>query len=485
QGGITVENADGTPGTIALTGADAMLEVTDSETIDNATITMGNAGDLDTLQVDDVLTLGEGILLQTADSITTDMITGAGSVINDGSILADGTGGTVILETTDFVNNGSITVNGGDDLTIAVFGTFANNGLLAISNGGTISEQEASAFTNTGSIRIGTGSEFDLYNYSPDMSQSQTVGGTVEIDGVLDAGGNTIDVNATGAFSELDNYGTLANATLVLDGGTLGLDVSTFQADTIEGVLTIGDGDTVVVQGGITVENADGTPGTIALTGADAMLEVTDSETIDNATITMGNAGDLDTLQVDDVLTLGEGILLQTADSITTDMITGAGSVINDGSILADGTGGTVILETTDFVNNGSITVNGGDDLTIAVFGTFANNGLLAISNGGTISEQEASAFTNTGSIRIGTGSEFDLYNYSPDMSQSQTVGGTVEIDGVLDAGGNTIDVNATGAFSELDNYGTLANATLVLDGGTLGLDVSTFQADTIEGVLT
>ncbi|MCB8884154.1 hypothetical protein ACELLULO517_28370, partial [Acidisoma cellulosilytica] len=77
------------------------------------------------------------------------------------------------------------------------------------------------------------------------------------------------------------NYGTLANATLVLDGGTLGLDVSTFQADTIEGVLTIGDGDTVVVQGGITVENADGTPGTIALTGADAMLEVTDSETID------------------------------------------------------------------------------------------------------------------------------------------------------------------------------------------------------------
>ena len=485
QDGFTVVNADGTPGTIALTGADATLEVADAETLDNATITMGNAGDLDTLQVDNVLTLGQGILLQTAGSITTDMITGAGTVINDGSLLVDGSSGTVVLETTDFDNNGSMTVNGGQDLEIEVFGTFDNSGLLAISNGSTVSELDASAFLNTGSIRIGTGSEFDLYNYAPDMSQGQTVGGTVEIDGLLDAGGNTIDVDATGAFSELDNFGTLANATIVMDGGVLGLGTSTFQDDTIEGPLTIGDGDTIVLQDGFTVVNADGTPGTIALTGADATLEVADVETLDNATITMGNAGDLDTLQVDNVLTLGQGILLQTAGSITTDMITGAGTVINNGSLLADGSSGTVVLETTDFDNNGGLTVNGGQNLEIEVFGTFDNSGLLAISNGSTVSELDASAFLNTGSIRIGTGSEFDLYNYAPDMSQGQTVGGTVEIDGLLDAGGNTIDVDATGAFSELDNFGTLANATIVMDGGVLGLGTSTFQDDTIEGPLT
>ncbi|WP_459678587.1 hypothetical protein, partial [Acidisoma sp. 7E03] len=167
-----------------------------------------------------------------------------------------------------------------------------------------------------------------------------------------DAGGNTLSLDSTGAFSELDNDGTIENATLVLSGGTLGLSAdSVFQNDTIVGTLTVGDGDTIVVQSGFVVTDANGAAGTIALTGADAGLEVADSETIDTATITIGNAADLDTLQVDSVLTLGSDALVETADGITTAMITGGGTVINEGTVVADGTSGTLVLETTDFDN--------------------------------------------------------------------------------------------------------------------------------------
>ncbi|MCB8883220.1 hypothetical protein ACELLULO517_23425, partial [Acidisoma cellulosilytica] len=114
-------------------------------------------------------------------------------------------------------------------------------------------------------------------------SDSVTVGslllddaaGVVEVDGAFSAS----EVNLTSG--QMIDDGTIANATIIENGGSLDFGIGLLDADTIEGVLTIGDGDTVVVQGGITVENADGTPGTIALTGADAMLEVTDSETID------------------------------------------------------------------------------------------------------------------------------------------------------------------------------------------------------------
>jgi hypothetical protein len=485
QQGLTVENADSTAGTITIDGADSTLLFNDSETFDNATIVIGSTTGLDNLDAGGTLTLGEGVLVETTAAFFNDTLGGEGTIINDGSILADASSGTMAIESTSFINDGGITVTDGADLDIQPYGTFANNGRLAISDGGTIAIQYLTAFTNTGSIQIGSGSELDLDTYASALTQTQTTGGTVEIDGVLNAEGETLNVDSAGAFSELDNYGTLENATLVLNGGTLGLSDSVFQNDTIQGALTIGDGDTIVVQSGFTVENADGTPGTISLTGAEATLEVADDETIDNATIVMGNATDLDTLQADGTLTLGSGLMLETAPTITTDMITGGGTIINDGSILADGTSGTVILETTDFDNEGSMTVAGGQALDIQVFGTFANDGRFAILSGSTVTLADATAFTNTGSIQVGSGAQLDLYDYAPDMSQGQTVGGTLEIDGIVDAGGNTISVDSAGAFSELDNYGTLENATLVLNGGTLGLSDSVFQNDTIQGALT
>ncbi|WP_459678590.1 hypothetical protein, partial [Acidisoma sp. 7E03] len=143
-------------------------------------------------------------------------ITGGGTVINEGTVVADGTSGTLVLETTDFDNEGTLIVGGGQSLAIEVFGTFANDGRFAISAGSTVTLQDASAFINTGSIQVGSGAELDLYDYAPEMSQGQTIGGTLEVNGILDAGGNTLSLDSTGAFSELDNDGTIENATLVL-----------------------------------------------------------------------------------------------------------------------------------------------------------------------------------------------------------------------------------------------------------------------------
>ncbi|MCB8881026.1 Hint domain-containing protein, partial [Acidisoma cellulosilytica] len=202
------------------------------------------------------------------------------------------------------------------------------------------------------------------------------------------------------------NYGTLANATLVLDGGTLGLDVSTFQADTIEGVLTIGDGDTVVVQGGFSITGIDGTsPGTIALTGADSTLEVADAETLNATTITIGNADDVSTLQVDSTLTLGSGSVIQTTSGFVSDAITGAGSVINNGAIVADAAAGTLIIGTTDFTNDGLLSVASGADLQIQPFDAFINAGTLSVASGSLATIESVNTFSNTGAIVVNGGS--------------------------------------------------------------------------------
>jgi hypothetical protein len=406
QGGLTVQNEDGSsPGTVTINGADSTLLFNDTETFDNATVVIGSADGLDGLDAGGTLTLGQGVLVETTSAFLSDSLGGNGTIINNGSILADATSGTMSLESPSFINNGGITVTDGADLQIQPFGTFANNGSLSISQGGTIAIQFLTAFTNTGSIQIGTGSELDLDTYPSALTQMQASGGTVEIDGILNAGGNTIDVDATGAFSTLDNFGTIENATLVLDGGTLGLDTSVFQNDTIQGALTIGDGNTVVVQDGFTVENADGSaPGTIALTGADATFEVADDETLDNATITMGNASDLDTLQVDGTLTLGTASAIETTPSFASAAITGAGTVINDGKVTADASSGNLVIGTTDFTNAGLLTISGGAGLQIQTFDAFQNTGTLSVTSGSLATVEGTSALANSGAIVVDGG---------------------------------------------------------------------------------
>jgi hypothetical protein len=404
QGGLTDESLDGTaPGTIAIDGSFATLDFNDSETFDNATVLLGSADGFDTLQADGTLTLGSGVTVQTAGTILSDTLGGNGSIINQGTILADATTGTVAIDSDGFENDGVISVTGGDTLDIEPYGTFANDGTLTVGQSSTVAIQYVDGFTNTGAITVQAGGELDLDIAG--AAGTQTTGGTVEVDGLLNAEGGTISIATDGAFATLLNYGTIADATLVLNGGTLTADEGVFSADTIQGGFEIGGSDTAIVQGGLTDESLDGTaPGTITIDGSFATLDFNDSETFDNATVLLGSADGFDTLQADGTLTLGSGVTVQTAGTILSDTLGGNGSIINQGTILADATTGTVAIDSDGFENDGVISVTGGDTLDIEPYGTFANDGTLTVGQGSTVAIQYVDGFTNTGAISVDGG---------------------------------------------------------------------------------
>ena len=103
--------------------------------------------------------------------------------------------------------------------------------------------------------------------------------GTLEVDALLTAGTITLTAGV------INDDGTIANATLINDGGTLDFGYGLLYADTVQGALVVGSTGTAVVQGGLTVQNEDGSsPGTVTINGADSTLLFNDTETFDNAT---------------------------------------------------------------------------------------------------------------------------------------------------------------------------------------------------------
>ncbi|MCB8879442.1 hypothetical protein ACELLULO517_04300, partial [Acidisoma cellulosilytica] len=218
---------------------------------------------------------------------------------------------------------------------------------------------------------------------------------SLEVDGYLSA--DTIALQA----GTITDDGTIANATIALDGGSLDFGFGLLYNDKIEGALVLGGSGTAEIQGTFAATGIDGTgPGTITIDGADSTLLFNDAtDSLDNTTITIGSAGGLDSLSAGGVLTLGTGVVVQTTTTAFLDVALasdGAGTIINDGSIIADAASGEMDLESPAFINNGAITVAGGADLEITPYGTFANTGLLTIGNASTATIAYLNTFTNT-----------------------------------------------------------------------------------------
>ncbi|WP_459678597.1 hypothetical protein, partial [Acidisoma sp. 7E03] len=93
-----------------------------------ATVVLGSAAGIDTLDTEGTLTLGANAVVEAAASTSVDMITGNGTLINAGTILADASSGSFAIEPTSLVNNGLIAVSGGIEMDIEPTGSFTNAG---------------------------------------------------------------------------------------------------------------------------------------------------------------------------------------------------------------------------------------------------------------------------------------------------------------------------------------------------------------------
>jgi len=237
QQGLKVLAADGTsPGTVTVDGNYATLEFNDSETFDNATVVLGSATGIDMLDTEGTLTLGSGVTVETAATIATDMITGSGTLINDGTILADAASGTFAIEPSSFVNNGVLTVTGGVEMDIEPYGTFANTGAVTVGDGSTLAIQYLNSTSNTGTITVD--------------------GGTLTADHTITGAGGSITLS-DGAAATL--AGAAAGQTLTFEDGTdsLTLTAPADFAATIDGFQS---GDSITLDGvtGATESYADG-----------------------------------------------------------------------------------------------------------------------------------------------------------------------------------------------------------------------------------
>ena len=486
--GLTAEGAGGTgPGSITIDGANAQLVFADTAaTLNNATVTIGSNAGLDALDASGTLTLGTAALIQTAATSGVDSLGGTGSIVNDGTILASGATGELDIETQNFTNAGAITATGGQTLAIEPFGNFDNTatGAITIGDGSTGFIELLDSFTNEGSITIAAGGELDL-DAPGAFSTTQTSGGTVTIDGILNAGGQTLTLAPDSAFASLTDNGTLADATIIANGGSFGFGGGTLDGVTWQGNLDVNAAATIT--NGLTAEGAGGTgPGSITIDGANAQLVFADTAaTLNNATVTIGSNAGLDALDASGTLTLGTAALIQTAATSGVDSLGGTGSIVNDGTILASGATGELDIETQNFTNTGAITATGGQTLAIEPFGNFDNTatGAITIGDGSTGFIELLDSFTNEGSITIAAGGELDL-DAPGAFSTTQTSGGTVTIDGILNAGGQTLTLAPDSAFASLTDNGTLADATIIANGGSFGFGGGTLDGVTWQGNL-
>ncbi len=440
QNGLTVTDAAGTgPGEIDITGGgSAALIFTDAETVDNVTINVGSDIGFNALNVNASgasLVFGAGVVINSV-GVNGLQLGGGAAIISSGTINAGVAGGQAFISSTSFTNAGALNVTGGQVLTV-----------------------QSPDFANTGTVFVDVGSEVDFQGTT--IAAAQASGGTVDIEGTVDAGGATIDLGPNSAFADTTLGGTLANAVINSNGGLIAYNFGTLQADTFNGTLALGDNGIAIVTGGLVVNDATGTgPGVIDLTGGgSATLIIGDDETIDNVTINVGSDTGFDALNANGAsFVLGPNVTINSV-GVNGLQLGGGAAITSNGTINAGVAGGQAFISSTSFTNAGALNVTGGQVLTV-----------------------QSPDFANTGTVFVDVGSEVDFQGTT--IAAAQASGGTVDIEGTVDAGGATIDLGPNSAFANTTLGGTLANAVINSNGGALIANFGTLSASTVNGTL-
>ncbi len=404
--------ASGGPGSILLTGAGTTLSVSDTETLAGFTLTFGS-------------TSSSAAILQLGSYFAQSLTLGTGTTVNvTGRALISNLSQTVSKQV---VNSGSISVASGGLLEVGTGVQLASGGssaTLAIQSGGTL--QLDGSYTTAGLHSLVTSDA-----------------GTVVVTGLLDNSGASLTLGPGGTLPSLAlQGGTLKGGTVrvgsgslsLLSGGTAYTPISsTLDGVTLQGTLDLSAaaGNTpganqVLFRDGLTLQGASGSgAGTVLLTGAGQSLLATDSETLDNAAITLGNTVTAATLGA----ASGGAVTLGTHAIVTV-------------SGLARVAGGS-------FTNNGAIQVASGSRLDVAAGTTLGTGtGTLSLAASGTL---ELDGTVTSGALK----------------SLVTTGGGVVELDGTLSNAGQTLAVQSGPFDAVLLRGGTIQGGTLQLAGGS------------------
>ncbi len=393
-------------------------------------------------------------------------------VVNAGKIILDA--GAVFVGSPSslgtFVNNGGIAL-GSNALwetngTLATGSAFTNGATGAISlAAGAAFTTNAGSFTNAGTVSVAAGASF-TENGPTTLASVQKVGGagTLGIDGVLNLGGGTYSMAASGAVATVQIGGEIETGTFVNTAGSVTFgSLATLSAVTWKGALAIGAGSTVDVLGALAVQTAaGGSPGTIALAN-DGGISFGTAGTLTNVTITTASpsASDTTTSLADVINFSAAGGTLTFGTGFTLDANAGAAELA---ALPAGAPPATTIA------NSGHILVNAGELWLDPSVGTFTNAGTIALAAGTGFGPTPGStgngSFGNTGLISLGAQANFDLIG---NAASAGTV--VVGVGAEISAGGNFANtgsvtlsggasLTATGALSNLGGHILASGAT-------------------------
>ena len=467
---------------------------------------------------------------------------GIAVIDNRGTIEADTANGTLTVDPTELVNDAAMGAENAATLAIdyyqpsqgwenAADGTItATNATLQLGgsfdNAGTISVSNATldlgdgydsvAWMNTGTIDANN-SAITLRGdiTTADVGTLTRSGGSLTLDGVLDATGVTVDMT-TGTFQNLAlNGGTIENGTLIDGaGGSLGITYnanSTLSGVAVQGGLAVSNG-YLTLSNGTTVLTADGSaPGAISVTNASLSLQgysaLASSVQLANGTLDEGGAPS-------GSFTVGAGLSITGYGTIGGQAIYysyGGDPLDNQGTISANTAGQSLLVQHDGLTNDGSMTATAGATLEIqtrnnsgtvvgwtnaadgsisesggalSLDGDFSNAGVITATGGSlSLGLDGTAGWTNAGSITA-TDTAITLAGPTTTAAAGSIArsGGSLTLAGTLDDTGATLDTT-TGVFQNLAlNGGTIQNGTLIDGaGGSLGI---TYNANsTLSGV--
>jgi hypothetical protein len=211
--------------TANLTGSSSRLIIEGStgtnpvvfNTLNNATVNLNAAGSAFGLSGNVTLTLGQNTSVRGAGSISSDLqFSGAGTLINQGQILANVSGGTLTINPDVFTNQGTVQAFTGSTVTISAQNWSNPTGTLSVINSGVLNLD--GTFTNPGAI-------------SRD-------GGTINITGVWNNAGNTYALTGTTGDFRL-NGGRIQGGTINQSANGR-LRFSSSSANILDGVTVTG-----------------------------------------------------------------------------------------------------------------------------------------------------------------------------------------------------------------------------------------------------
>lgn len=479
--GVTLTNgADVSGGSISVTGSGAELLLQGSETLDGVTIILGASGHAAAIGTGDAwlastattATLGPNAVVKQSGHYAALQANGfspiaglglADTLVNQGAIIAAVSGGTLAVSGYGtFINEGSIAVSNGETLLVTA-DTFANAGTLSIGAGGlavlgqTVSLfGQPTAWSNAGEILVNGGTfilEGDVT--TGQLGKVEENSGLVTVAGTLVNTGATVSIGTGVGVADVSLTGTVVGGTVADSSSALsitGVGTALLENVTYRGTLALtGAGALLNVRDGLVVS------GQVNLLGAGATLDFVGTQIFDDTIVAIGNASLASTLALahdygalgQSVLTLGTDLSIDQAGTLAT---IGAAAealgdgIINNGTITADVAGGTLTLAGAAFTNLGQIDVGDGDTLAIDT-GAFSNTGVVAV---------DEASLSLGGSLTLAGLGQMNLTN------------ATLSVAGTLNLGGNTLAIGQGSSIGRLSLTGTLANGTISDGGGGL-----------------